>query len=98
VILIRLLNASYSILRVTFGCDVYVVGCDGHRLGKDSWCSPRLIPKGASIELTTAGRFDILATPPTRGTYPVTIEFLHWITRRVQDDGRGVAKTKIVVT
>jgi FtsP/CotA-like multicopper oxidase with cupredoxin domain len=97
-ILIRLLNASYSVLRTTFEVDVAVVACDGHRLGKEAWNSVRLVPKGTPIELTTAGRYDILVTPAQRGTYPVTLEFLHWVTRRIQDNGRGVARTKIVVT
>lgn len=97
-ILIRLLNAAYSVLRTTFEVDVTVVACDGHRLGKEAWNDVRFIPKGTPIELTTAGRYDILVTPTARGTYGVTMEYLHWITRRVQDNGRGVARTKIVVT
>jgi FtsP/CotA-like multicopper oxidase with cupredoxin domain len=97
-ILIRLLNASYSILRVTFACDVTIVGCDGHRLGAEPWCSPRTIAAGTPIEITTAGRFDIILSPPKRGTYPVTIEYLHWITRRVQANGKGVAQTKVVIS
>jgi FtsP/CotA-like multicopper oxidase with cupredoxin domain len=97
-ILVRLLNASYSILRVTFDVDVVCVGCDGHRLAKDAWNSCKLLPKGIPFELTTAGRLDLLIKPTQPGTYGATIEFLHWITRQVQDNGKGVAKTQIVVS
>ena len=97
-ILIRLLNASYSILRVTFQVPVTCVSCDGHRLGKENWNAPIVFPAGTPIELTSATRLDFLITATQRGAINATIEYLHWITRRVQDNGRGVAKTQIVVS
>ena len=97
-ILIRLLNASYSILRVTFQVPVTCVSCDGHRLGKENWNAPIVFPAGTPIELTSAARLDFLITATQRGAINATIEYLHWITRRVQDNGRGVAKTQIVVS
>jgi len=97
-VLIRVLNASYCILRVTFQVAVTCVSCDGHRLGEESWNAPIVFPAGTPIELTTAGRLDLLFTATQRGSIGATIEYLHWITRRVHDNGRGVAKTQIVVS
>jgi hypothetical protein len=96
-VLIRLLNASYSILRVTFQTTVTCVSCDGHRLGKEAWNAPIVFPAGMPIELTTAGRLEFLFEATQRGSIGVKVEYLHWITRRVQDNGRGVAQTRIVV-
>ncbi len=99
-ILIRLLNGSYSVLRTTLGVDAMVVGVDGRGLGRTGapWSRPFAIPAGQPFELTTAQRYDLLITPPHAGEYPVRFEFLNWITRAVQDRGRGVALTRIIVT
>jgi hypothetical protein len=91
------LNASYSILRVTFQAAVTCVSCDGHRLGKEAWNAPHMFPAGTPIELTTAGRLELLIQANQRGSIGVKIEYLHWITRRVQDFGHGVAFTQILV-
>lgn len=96
-ILIRLLNASYSVLRATFALDATLISCDGHALGRSAWNRPVVIPKGTPFELGTAGRHDLLITPTQRGNFTVRLEFLDWITRRVQDNGRGVAQTRVVV-
>ena len=97
-ILIRLLNASYSILRVALGCDAEWVACDGRNMGQDSWCDTVPIPAGTPFELTTAQRYDLILSPPARGTYPVRMEFRHWITGEIQDRGAGVVQTKVVVS
>lgn len=97
-VLLRILNASYSILRVTFQTSVTCVSCDGHRLGKEAWNAPIVFPANTPIELTSAARLDFLFKATRPGVIGVKIEFLHWITRRVQDYGRGVAKTQIVVS
>ncbi|PTQ11420.1 copper oxidase [Sphingomonas oleivorans] len=96
-ILIRLLNASYSILRLTLGVDALLVSVDGRQLGAEPWNSPKLFPAGSRIELTTASRFDLLITPTQRGVFGVKFEFLHWITGKVQADGAGIAQTRIIV-
>lgn len=99
-ILIRLLNASYSLLRVKFACDVEIVACDGHSYGREAWCpnSP-ILPAGQKLDLVTARRFDLLVTPPGRGVYPVVMTFHHWITEKIHTNGsgRGVLRTRIKV-
>jgi FtsP/CotA-like multicopper oxidase with cupredoxin domain len=97
-ILIRLLNASYSVLRVTLGCDAAWVGADGHGMGREAWCDTVLIPAGTVFELATAQRYDLILTPPARGTCAVRMEFLHWITGQIQNNGAGVIHTKVVVS
>jgi FtsP/CotA-like multicopper oxidase with cupredoxin domain len=98
-ILIRLLNASYSVLRVKLGLDALVVGCDGNPLGRpeDPWCKQVLIPANQTFDLTTAQRYDLLITPKVAGTFNARLEFRHWITGAIQDAGRGVAQSRIIV-
>lgn len=97
-ILVRLLNASYSVLKVTFPFDVIWAGSDGHAMGREPWCDMALILANTPIELSTAQRYDLLITPPARGTYLVNMEFLHWISRKVQANGAGKLQTKVIVT
>ncbi len=99
-ILVRLLNASYSVLRVTLPLNAKCVSWDGRPLGRagSPWCAPYDFLAGVPFELGTAQRCDFIIEPPPRGTYRAKLEFLHWITGQVQDNGRGVAETQIIVT
>lgn len=97
-VLIRLLNASYSILEVKFTCDVEIVCQDGHAWGRVPWC-PRTVtvPAGTPLELVTAQRYDLIVQPPKKGYYAAFMKFRHWITRRVQDNGNGRLTGRIKV-
>ena len=97
-ILIRILNASYSVLTVTAGIDSLVVGVDGHSLFDNPWEHPIPIPAGQPNRLTTAVRATVIVKPTQRGTFPVTLEFRHWITGEIEDQGRGVIHTRIEVS
>jgi FtsP/CotA-like multicopper oxidase with cupredoxin domain len=97
-ILIRLLNASYSVLHVTLDCDALWVGSDGHGMGVEPWCDVLTIPAGTPIEVSSAQRYDLILAPPAKGTYPVRMEFRHWITGQIQNNGAGVIQTKVVVS
>ena len=99
-ILVRMLNASYSIIRTTIeGLDAQVIAVDGHPLGTPDrpWSRPFTIPAGTPFELTSAQRFDLLIEADVLGTHLVRMEFLDWIEREIQDDGNGVAETTITV-
>lgn len=98
--LIRLLNAAYSIARVTVGVDMQCVAYDGHGCGSrdNPWSQPFTIKANTPIELTTAQRGDYLIKPTRQGVFPVRVEYLDWITREIQDGGNGVCETQIVVT
>ncbi|MES2904846.1 MAG: multicopper oxidase domain-containing protein [Pseudomonadota bacterium] len=97
-ILVRLLNASYSTLRVTLGCDAVWAGCDGHGMGLNPWCDPAVIPAGTPLLVSAAQRYDLILKPPSTGRYSAKMEFLHWITGKVQHNGAGVIKTEVVVS
>ena len=56
------------------------------------------IPANTPFDLTSAQRRNLLIKPTQKGVINAKMEFIHWITGRVQDDGRGVINTKIVVT
>jgi len=98
--LIRLLNASYSILRVQFECDVEIVASDGHAWGRDAWCNrTRILPAGKALELVPAQRYDLIVSPQAKGIYRVLMTFHHWITGKVHRNGSGlgVLRTRIKV-
>jgi FtsP/CotA-like multicopper oxidase with cupredoxin domain len=97
-VVLRILNASYSVLRVTAGIDALAVAVDGHPLYDNPWERPFLIPAGQPNTLTTAVRATVIVRPTQRGTFPVTMEFRHWITGEIEDQGRGVIQTRIEVT
>ena len=97
-ILLRILNASYSILSVKAGIDAMVVGVDGHSLFDNPWEHPFTIPAGQPTTLTTSVRASVIIKPTQPGIIPVTMEFRHWISGEIADQGRGVLHTKIEVT
>lgn len=97
-ILIRMLNASYSVLRVTLPVDAICAGLDGHGLGLEPWSQPFLIPANTPFEMCTAQRFDLILAPQKRGTFTARMEFLHWVTGEIQNNGAGVVQTRITVT
>lgn len=100
-ILIRHLNASYSIVCTRIeGLDAMIYGVDGRPLDHASspWSSAIPLPAGTSFESTAAQRHDIILKPTRTGTYPVRIEFRDWITGEIHDGGRGICETEIRVT
>ena len=99
-LLIRLLNASYSVLKVTFGVDVMVHAIDGSTLGMPGkpWNRPFRIPANEPFDLTSAQRRTLIIKPTQKGVIGVKMEFRHWITGKIQNNGKGVINTKIVVT
>jgi FtsP/CotA-like multicopper oxidase with cupredoxin domain len=97
-ILIRLLNASYSVLRTKLDIDAVLIGIDGHSIRNEPWERSVTIPAGQWFELVTAQRYALVIRPTRAGVFGATMEFRHWITRQIQDNGRGVINTKIVVT
>ncbi len=109
-ILIRLLNASYSVLSVFFEkFDVTVISIDGHSLNKP-WNRPITYKKGERIELATATRYDIWIDTSTFGLNTtqtvvenVRFEYQDWITRKVHNEtttvpyNLGISRTTITL-
>jgi hypothetical protein len=78
-ILIRLLNAGYTIQEYRLGIDATVIGEDGHPLGVppvDQYSSPFLIRANTPFRLTTAMRWDLMVTPTVAGTFPFTVKYM----------------------
>jgi FtsP/CotA-like multicopper oxidase with cupredoxin domain len=99
-VLLRMLNASYSILRYTIPLDATLMMIDGRGLGRTGspWSRPVPIPRNRATEFTTAQRHDIILQPTAPGTYRIRTQFLNWVTRDIQHGGRGVVDVNIVVT
>jgi hypothetical protein len=68
-ILVRIICAAYSKIQVKFPVDAIIIAFDGRALGvppHGSYNYPYLLPKGESIEITTARRFDVLIKSSVR--------------------------------
>lgn len=78
-VLIRLLNAAYNDIKVTFPFDVVIIAYDGRALGVPpfgNYNNAFVVPAGTSLRLCTARRFDaLMRTPDTTGNHFVTVEF-----------------------
>lgn len=98
-VLIRIINASYSVLRITLGHPATLVEADGRILGLAArpWSRRVAVSANNTQILTTSGRFSYLFAPTVRGSIPIRIEFLDWIKGTVQDNGRGVITSQIRV-
>lgn len=100
-ILIRHLNASYSIISTKFvGLDATIYCVDGRPLSHPAhpWSVPIQVAAGTPLETCTAQRRDLIITPTRPGIYPVITEFRDWQTGQIQDGGRGIVETFINVT
>ena len=60
-------------------------------------CGEGIFSKEA-VEKVQEQRYDLILTPPRTGTYLARMEFLHWITGKVRNNGSGVIQTKVVVS
>ena len=82
-LLVRLLNASYSVNEYYFpDLDAEVIDIDGRTLGRSPFSAfsrPFIIPAGEKFRLTTAQRWTMLLRPTATGVYPFRIKFLHWL-------------------
>jgi FtsP/CotA-like multicopper oxidase with cupredoxin domain len=85
-ILIRLLNAGYTVQEYLFpDLGVEVVDVDGRTLGhtpEGTFSRPFTIAAGKPFRLTTARRYSMLVTAAKIGRHPFQVRFLHWITGR----------------
>lgn len=69
---LRLLNAGYTIAKVTFPMEAEMVGSDGRQFPSsfvvDDWI------------ISGAERYEALLRPMKPGTYPIHVEYFHYIT------------------
>ncbi len=97
-ILIRLLNAGYTIQTTTFHPDVTpeIIALDGRTLGDprhSRYSRPRQLLANQGIRLSSAQRVNLLIRPQKRGRFPVTFEYRQY----VQGDLLHTAETFIEV-
>ncbi|PKO67576.1 MAG: hypothetical protein CVU23_07110, partial [Betaproteobacteria bacterium HGW-Betaproteobacteria-17] len=86
-LLARYICAGFHPQKISFGgLTVDVVASDGRPLPA--------VWKTQSIEAHSAERYDCIIKPTSRGTWTVTVQFLHWRTGAVM----GTARTRINVT
>lgn len=85
-LLVRYICAGFHPQKIDFGgLTVDVVASDARPLPA--------VWKTGSIEAHSAERYDCIVKPASRGTWTVTIQFLHWVTGAVM----GTARTRINV-
>ncbi len=98
-VIIRLGNASYTTQRITLGVPSEVIEVDGRTLGRSEkfmrYSRPFTVAPNTSFTLTIARRWVLLINTATiaAGTYPVTIDYFHWVT----GDFLGTAQTEITI-
>lgn len=99
-ILIRLINASYSLLVLRLGLPATVIGVDGRGLGRQDspWSRPYPIAAGQALDLSPAQRYDLLLEATRPGEFDASIEFRDWVSGAIQANGRGVAASRIIVS
>ena len=86
-LLARYICAGFHPQKIDFGgLTVSVVASDGRPLPA--------VWQTKSLEAHSAERYDCIIKPTSRGTWTVTIQFLHWRTGAVM----GTARTRINVT
>lgn len=77
-ILIRVLDAAYNVVRVTFPFDVLIHAFDGRALGVPPfglYNHAFVLPANVPFLLCTARRFDALMRPNAAGNFFATVEF-----------------------
>ena len=90
-ILVRVLDAAYSQIKVTFPVDVVITAFDGRGLGVppfNRYNSPFTLKAGTPYELTTARRFDALIRSDVPVDSFANIEYRHSFDGRVLFNGR----------
>lgn len=81
-VLLRILNASYTVQEFRIGTPAEVVGMDGYPLGvapSGKYSRPVSLAANQPFRLTTAMRWDILVRAEQPGQFPVECRMLQWI-------------------
>ncbi len=83
-LLLRILNAGYTVQEYRIGLPSEVTSMDGYALGvpPSSYSRPFSLEADQPFRLTSAMRWEILVTPTQRGQFPVECRIMDWITLR----------------
>jgi FtsP/CotA-like multicopper oxidase with cupredoxin domain len=99
-LLVRILNAGYTIHQYTVGLDILAIAGDGRAFGVpplQQYSVPVAFPAGfigPPLRLSVAERLNLLIRPTTPGTFPVTVQYFHSVSGRLL----YTARTFITVT
>lgn len=91
-ILIRTLNASYSVVKMVLPLEAQLISVDGRPLNQP-WNNWITYKAGEPIYISTAVRYDLLidltapANKDARGVQTAEFEFQHWVKRTVHNKG-----------
>ncbi len=103
-VLVRLLNASYSVLGVKIGLPSELISVDGHALVSPDrpWSRAKPIAANEELFMCSASRHDLWidTTGWAAGHYPVEFNYYDWVTKKVHNVGTphaGTIKTFITV-
>ncbi|MBM4293299.1 MAG: hypothetical protein FJ126_00115 [Deltaproteobacteria bacterium] len=97
-ILVRVLNAAYNSVRVTFPVNIVIIAWDGRALGVPpfgTYNSPVLVPAGTPMEFSVARRFDCLIRESAPFSGFATVDFLDTLRGRSR---RFTARIPINIT
>lgn len=111
-VLIRMLNASYSIAKVTIErLKGHIISIDGHALNKAEkpWCDHIPVNPGEPLQFSTATRNDFYIdltkqsfVPKKGDTFKVVVEFQDWISRQIHNSNApkalNVGRAETVIT
>lgn len=95
-VLLRVINASFTIEEYTLGIDAQFIAQDGRAFGvppHSAYSQPYVLPAGTPWRTTSAMRNDIIIRPTAAGTYPFRVRYLDWRGTGVL----GTVTTNIVV-
>jgi FtsP/CotA-like multicopper oxidase with cupredoxin domain len=93
-VLFRLLNASYSDIRLRVAGLPATIHMQDARPLDGRYARPIAVPVGGEVASSSAQRHDLIVVAGAPGTHLVRVEFRHWVTGAVQ----GVAETRLIVT
>jgi plastocyanin len=96
-VLVRVLNAGYTIQQYTLDLDAQVIAMDGRPLGVPpfgKYSSPFSLPAGTPFRLTGGRRWDLILRPAAAGSFGAKVEYIDW----VKGTKYAEARTTITVT
>jgi FtsP/CotA-like multicopper oxidase with cupredoxin domain len=94
-LLVRVLNAGYTVQKYYVGLDAEVIAMDGRALGvppASKYSHPFRVPAGTPITLTSARRNDLIIRPMRAGVFPVRVDYHDWVS------GKKLATARTTIT
>jgi hypothetical protein len=94
-VLIRVLNAGYTVQQYTLDLDAQVIAMDGRPHGVPpfgSYSFPFSLPAGTPFRLTSARRWDLILRPAAAGTFGAKVEYFDWV------KGTKLAEARTTIT